>query len=120
MDSAHTEASVRSLAAVLREESDPVDLVLSISGDKQVDILLDILLPEVAAVTLTRANSDRSLDPEALAEKVRARVDSACVHVEPDAEIAIRSAASGAGAHTLCVAGSVYLAGIARRVLAPR
>lgn len=119
VDSAHTRASARSLAEVLRAESGSVHLVLSISADKHVDAMLDALLPHTTRVTVTQAEPNRSMPAEALGELVRARLDE--VHVEPAPGRALRRAlATLEPGEVLCVAGSVYLAGIARRVLRAR
>ncbi len=120
IDSAHTIASVQSLADVLHAEEGDLHLVLSISADKPVGALLDILLPLASRVTLTEANSNRSMAAEALAALVRARAGRLPVRVDPAPESALRRAVVDLGpGDALCVAGSVYLAGIARRVLTP-
>jgi dihydrofolate synthase/folylpolyglutamate synthase len=120
VDSAHTVASARSLADVLRREPGEIHLVLSISADKHVATLLEILLEVASRVTFTQADPNRSMTPEALADLARDRIGDRALGVDPDPESALRNALTGlpSGA-ALCVAGSVYLAGIARRVLGP-
>jgi dihydrofolate synthase/folylpolyglutamate synthase len=119
VDAAHTVASARALARVL--ETIPhrhARLVVSISSDKDVAALLAELLPGVDQVTATRAEPARSLEPAAVAAAVRAAAPTLPVSVVPNPHLALRAAADGLGpGDLLCVAGSVYLAGIARRVL---
>jgi dihydrofolate synthase/folylpolyglutamate synthase len=119
VDSAHTVASAHSLADVLRKEPGDVHLVLSISADKHVATLLEILLEVASRVTFTEADRNRSMPAEALADLARERVgERLVVLVDPDPESALRDAHARLPADAvLCAAGSVYLAGIARRVL---
>jgi dihydrofolate synthase/folylpolyglutamate synthase len=119
IDAAHTATSARALSAVL--ESIPrrrTRLVLSISADKDVDAILAALLPCADEVRVTRAEATRSLDPAAVAALVRRAAPDLAVDVVPNPHLALRSAATGLEqSDLLCVAGSVYLAGIARSVL---
>jgi dihydrofolate synthase/folylpolyglutamate synthase len=118
VDSAHTGASAAALAAVLR----PIPrrrshLVLSISAGKDADAIVRHLLPEVNAVTVTRAEPVRSLSPSEVAKAIRAADPRVSVQVLPNPQLALRTARDELGAEDLlCVAGSIYLAGIARRV----
>ncbi len=118
VDAAHTAASARALSAVLARLARPLHLVLSISSGKDTDGILDALLPHARALTLTRAEPTRSLDPAqiaALARRVAPQLES---RVVPDPHLAVRAAREACGDdEALCVAGSVYLAGIARSVL---
>jgi dihydrofolate synthase/folylpolyglutamate synthase len=118
VDGAHTPASAALLAQALRVIGRPVDFVLSVSGDKELDSMLAAWVTDAASVTTTQAESVRSLDACALADRVEALAPGSSVRVEPDPEAAIAQARRRADAkHTLCFAGSIYLAGIARRVL---
>ena len=118
VDSAHTPASARSLAGELDECSPrELHLVLSVSADKLLEPLLDALLPRAASVTLTRADLRRSCDPESLARIVRARAPGLAWQVSPDAPRALRAVREQLTPDAAaCATGSVYLAGIARRV----
>jgi dihydrofolate synthase/folylpolyglutamate synthase len=120
VDSAHTAASARALAAVLEELGRPrTRLVLSVSAGKDTDAILGVLLPFAESVTATRAEPARSLAPPDVAEAVRRISPDVPVRIVPNPHLALRAAAEGLPADAcLCVAGSVYLAGIARRVLA--
>jgi dihydrofolate synthase/folylpolyglutamate synthase len=120
VDAAHTAASARALAAALaRLPRRRVRLVLSISAGKDVDAILAALLPLAHEVTATRAEPARSLAPAEIAAAVRARAPGLALRVVPNPHLALRAAAEGLAAEDLlCATGSVYLAGIARRVLA--
>ncbi len=120
VDSAHTAASARALARVLEElGSPPTRFVLSISTDKDTAAILAALLPFAESVAVTRAERLRSRAPAELAEAIRRLAPDVPVRVIPNPEQALRALAEGlADGACLCVAGSVYLAGIARRVLA--
>jgi dihydrofolate synthase/folylpolyglutamate synthase len=118
VDAAHTPASARALAQVLEALPGPVDLVLSISGDKDLAGLLATLLSRARRATLTRADAARSLDPVRIAELARSVAPELALSVVPNPHLAVRAAREALGpGETLCVTGSVYLAGIARKVL---
>lgn len=122
VDSAHTQMSARKLIDSLKcYEYDARELVLSISRDKNCERILAELLPAFDCVTVTCAEPTRSLDPEVLARQVARCGDRILVSVEPDPTQALLASAGRLAPRTLlCVAGSVYLAGIARKVLAAK
>jgi dihydrofolate synthase/folylpolyglutamate synthase len=122
VDSAHTEASALALAAALTElGAERAQLVLSVSSGKNVGAIIGPLLPFAARLWVTRADPDRSLSEEVLASAARELDADVDIRVEPDARQAIGdaldSARFGGG---LVVAGSVYVAGVARGVLRER
>jgi dihydrofolate synthase/folylpolyglutamate synthase len=119
VDAAHTAASARALARVLRMlPRRRAHLVLSVSADKDTGSILEALLPLVDELSVTRAEPARSLAPPEIAEAARARAPRLAVRVVPNPHLALRAAAERLEpGDLLCVAGSVYLAGIARRVL---
>jgi dihydrofolate synthase/folylpolyglutamate synthase len=118
VDAAHTAASAQSLADVLQREGRRAHFVLSVSAGKNIDAILGALLPVATALTLTRAEPTRSLDPAAIAAAARARAPQLALRVVPNPHLALRAASENlAAGDTLCATGSVYLAGIARRVL---
>lgn len=119
VDAAHTAASARALAAVLAQlPRRRARLVLSVSAGKDLRLLLETLLPCFDEITVTRAEPTRSLTPAAVAEVVRAVAPGAVLHAVPNPFLAVRAALEGAGPEDLvCATGSVYLAGIARRVV---
>jgi len=119
VDGAHTAVSARALAAVLaafpRRRS---HLVLSISSGKDAAAILGALLPQADAVTVTRAEPTRSLATGRLGEAVQAIAPGLPLRVLPNPIEALEAARAEISAgDLLCATGSVYLAGIARRVL---
>jgi dihydrofolate synthase/folylpolyglutamate synthase len=120
VDSAHTAASARALAEVLEQlRVRRTHLVLSISVGKHLAAILEALLPLAAAVTVTRAEPRRSLDPVEVAAAARTARPGVEIRVVPNPHLAVRAAREALGAdEALCVTGSFYLAGIGREVLA--
>ena len=122
IDSAHTAASARALADALaalpQSAVARTHFVLSISAGKNVSAVLRALLHRGAIVTVTCAEPARSLPPDEIAAAVRRAAPDVAPRIVPDPRLAVRSAREALSADDcLCVAGSVYLAGIARRVL---
>jgi len=118
VDAAHTGASARALAAVLARIARPVDFVLSVSAGKDTAAILAALLPLARSLTLTRAEPVRSLDPREIAEAARAVQPDVELRVVPNPHLALRAAREALAPDALlCATGSIYLAGIARRVL---
>jgi dihydrofolate synthase/folylpolyglutamate synthase len=119
VDGAHTAASARALAATLdRIPRRRSHLVLSVSAGKDLGAICRALVPQADLVTVTRAEPVRSLDPQLVAEAVRAVAGRAEVRVVPNPHLALRAARESlAPDGLLCASGSFYLAGIARRVL---
>ncbi len=119
VDAAHTAASARALARVLAGlPRRRTHLVLSVSAGKDLAAILEACLPLASEATLTRADPRRSLEPAEIAAAARAAAPELPLRVVPNPHLALRSAAESLGpGDCLCVTGSVYLAGIARRVL---
>jgi dihydrofolate synthase/folylpolyglutamate synthase len=118
VDAAHTAASARALAeAVGLLPRGPTHLVLSISAGKDLPAILAALLPLADRVTVTRAEPARSLAPQEIAMAVRAGPAPPDLRVVPNPHLALRAARDRAQPDERVIAtGSVYLAGIARRV----
>jgi len=118
VDGAHTAASARALARSI--EGLPrrrAHIVLSISAGKDLSAILDALLPLADRLTVTRAEPARSLAPEEIAAAARAATPGLAMRVVPNPHLALRAAREAAEPDSLLVAtGSVYLAGIARRL----
>ena len=119
VDSAHTPASARALADVLGLlPYRRAHLVVSISAGKDAEAIVRALLPRATRVTVTRAEPTRSLAPEAVVAAVRAAAPEIPLRVVPNPHLALRAASEElAPDDLLCATGSIYLAGIARRIL---
>jgi dihydrofolate synthase/folylpolyglutamate synthase len=122
VDAAHTERSAAALADTLvHVPRRKTRLVLSISSDKRLEPILARLLPLADEVFVTRAEPLRSLDPAQVARAIRAAAPRLLLHAVPNPFLAVRAACEGLGAGDLLLAtGSIYLAGIARRILRER
>jgi len=118
VDAAHTARSARALADALGAlPRTAAHLVLSISAGKDLAAILDALVPLADRLTLTRAEPTRSLDPAEIAAATRAVRPGLALRVVPNPHLALRAAREEAAPDELVVAtGSVYLAGIARRL----
>ncbi len=119
VDGAHTRESAAALAGLIDTLGhDAMDLVVSLGADKDPEEVLPELLTRARRVYVTTAESTRSRAAEALAADLRRLVPSARLRALPEPSDAMREALrSLAPRDLLCVAGSMYLAGMARRVL---
>lgn len=122
VDGAHTIESAKRLAAALSTiERECARLVISVSAGKDLGAILGELLPSFDEVYATTAEPTRSIDPEKLAAAVRVASPDTPVRIFADPIAAVRSARAASGEHDLlCTTGSIYLAGIGRRVLGER
>ena len=119
VDAAHTENSARALADALETLApEGIELLISVSSDKNLDLVLEALLPLASRVWVTRAEPIRSMPADALAKTIVLRDPGLEIEVVEDPEEAASRARSElASGRRLVAAGSIYLAGIARRVL---
>jgi len=119
LDGAHNPAGVDSLrdAMVSEFRYDHLILVWACMGDKDVAATLTAIAPLADRIIFTRPESERSATPEQLvailAEGERSKAQSA-----PTVKEALALAAEMAQSNDLiCVAGSLYLVGAARKIL---
>ena len=116
-DGAHTRASIEALVEVL----DPRDTarfvaVVSVTRGKDAAHMLRPLVRRADVVIATAAEPSRSLCAEALARVLRISSPQVPIETIPAPGDAIRAAVRLAGDDgTVCVTGSMYLAGAARR-----
>ena len=123
LDAAHNADGAVALADYLRRWYPAgVPLVIGVMRDKDVDAILTILLPCVSSVVVTQAPTWRALPAEDLAARVLrlapAGLPSTALEIEPDPERAIERALRTSA--TVCVAGSIFLAGAVRDGLRQR
>ncbi len=119
LDGAHNVASVRALNTALEDYFPPRRRVLlfAIAKDKDVEGVLNEIVPLAQEIVLTVTGSPRAADPEDLVEKCKA-VTSAPVRTEPDISRAFALARSLVGENEmLVITGSLYLAGEVKRLL---
>jgi dihydrofolate synthase/folylpolyglutamate synthase len=119
LDGAHNPAGVASLREALVGEFryDRLILVWACMGDKDVAATLTAIAPLADRIIFTRPESERSATPEQLvailAEEERSKAQGA-----PTVAEALALAAEMAQSNDLiCVAGSLYLVGAARKIL---
>ena len=129
VDAAHNPAGMAAAMEAITEAFTFAALigVLAISEDKDVPGVLDQLEPVLAELVVTRNSSDRSMEPEKLAELAAAVFGAERVHVarriDEALETAVTLADEAAGEEGLTrtgvlVTGSVITAGDARVLLA--
>ena len=122
IDGAHTRESAAALAALLDSLAhDAMDLVVSLGADKDPAEVLPELLARARRVYTTAAESTRSRPAAELASRVRDLAPALDVRALPDPAHALCAALPPlAEQDLLCIAGSMYLAGAARRILLRR
>ena len=108
LDAAHNPAGARALASYL-QTSATMPLVFAVMQDKDVGSMLQILLPAVDRLVLTRASNRRSADPAELARLARAIDPEMAVSIEPSPAAAI--AAAWRMSPRIVAAGSIFLLG---------
>jgi dihydrofolate synthase / folylpolyglutamate synthase len=118
LDAAHNPEGARALAAYLtRWHSARPPLVIGVMRDKNVAEIAHTLLPVVSSVIATAAPTPRAIPAVDLARQLAA-AGAQDVHAESDPIIAIEKAFELAD--TICVAGSIFLAGAVRDELRQR
>lgn len=85
-------------------------LIMGIMADKDVDAMLDLLLPLVKEAYAVRPDNPRAMDPTLLADKIRSRgiPAQAYAHVEDGVRAAYARASED---DILCAVGSFYMYG---------
>jgi dihydrofolate synthase/folylpolyglutamate synthase len=118
LDAAHNPQGARALAAYLtRWHPERPPLVIGVMRDKNVADIAHALLPMVSTVIATAAPTPRAIPALDLARHLRA-AGAQDVRAEPDPILAIEKAFEFAD--TICVAGSIFLAGAVRDELRQR
>jgi dihydrofolate synthase/folylpolyglutamate synthase len=117
IDAAHNPDGAQALAAYLRQwHPEKPTLVISVMRDKDIDQILTTLLPVTSTVIATRAPSPRAIPEGELARRI---VD---MQTELGRDVAVTTIADPVAAvavalersPTVCVAGSIFLAGAVR------
>lgn len=119
VDGAHNADGMTVLSESLREEFPTTrwQLVLGVMGDKNVEAMMERLAPLVDQIVVTAPRSERAIESEVLAERVRKLVDVP-VLVADQVQDALDMARAEAGPEgAVLVAGSLYLVGEVREIL---
>ena len=119
LDAAHNPEGARALRQYLAawHPERPV-LVIGVMRDKDADAILRELLPVTSSVIATAASTPRAMPADELAARVTALDAARSVIASADAADAIDTALSTT--RTVCVAGSIFLAGAVRERLLRR
>jgi dihydrofolate synthase/folylpolyglutamate synthase len=120
IDGAHTPASTRALAEMLNGlPARKMHLIVSLSVAKDAVAVLAPLLADAHSVVVTSADPTRSLDSKRVAaDLVAGGYPASRLRAIPDPRKAVlETHAAVAGEDLLCVAGSMYMAGVARELL---
>jgi dihydrofolate synthase/folylpolyglutamate synthase len=117
VDGAHNPHGARALAAALRGAmpTAPV-LVVAASADKDLGAIARALASGAAAVVATRYQQDRSATPDAVAAAFAAAAPDLAIETAPDLAAAL--ALARAKGRPIVVAGSLFVVGEARALLA--
>jgi dihydrofolate synthase/folylpolyglutamate synthase len=119
LDAAHNPDGAAALARYLeRWHPERPPLVFGAMRDKDVDSMLQVLLPAVGDVITTTPPSGRAADARGLAARVREHARDRRVEVVDNPLTAVERGLELAP--TICVAGSIYLAGAVRDALRAR
>jgi len=110
LDAAHNPAGARALTSYLRGlgRGKPT-LVFGAMRDKDVEGMLEVMLPHVDRVIVTKPSNPRAADPEELAATIRRIASALPVHVVPSPREAMAQATAGSA--FVVVAGSIFLLG---------
>jgi dihydrofolate synthase/folylpolyglutamate synthase len=95
IDAAHNPAGARALAEYLRDAGvAPLPMVLGVMQDKDLDGMLDALIPVASSIVTTEAATPRALSASALAAAIATRAPHVRVRIEPNPERAVLLALS--------------------------
>lgn len=115
LDGAHNLMAARKLAKFLGDSfrQRPITLVVGILNDKPYKAMLKSLLPVCSRVIVTRAKTDRALDPRQLFETAKKILPD--VTLISDVARAFKQAVAAADFNeVVCIAGSLYVVGEAK------
>lgn len=120
IDGAHTPASTRALAEMLESlPADRMHLIVSLSVARDAAAVLAPLMERAHRVVITNADASRSLDSKRVAAAlIAAGCPASRVRTISDPrEAVLETREALAPRDLLCVAGSMYMAGVARETL---
>ena len=121
IDGAHNEDGAKSLAEVIKNNLDgkKINLLIGMLEDKDVDTVLDILIPLCNKVVTTLPESPRSMTAENLADKIK-KYDK-YTESETDIEKALKRIEDISSDDDIIVcAGSLYMIGTVRAIFRKR
>jgi dihydrofolate synthase / folylpolyglutamate synthase len=111
LDAAHNPAGAEALAAYLAGRGERLPLVFAAMRDKEVAGMFRALLPNVSSLTITRATTARSADPDELARIARETAPKLPVTIEAALPRALDAAWRQSDRRRIVAAGSIFLLG---------
>ncbi len=115
IDGGHNKDGIRVLKESLKAENRPVTLVITMMRDKDYEECITDIISIADRVIATELDMPRALKADEI-KKVCDKNGCECVAL-PNVKTAIQSAIETAGDNLICICGSLYLAGEAKRVL---
>jgi len=109
VDGAHNGDSMHKLIATLADlfRYDRLITILGVSADKDIERMLDAVLPAADHILVTKANHPRAADPEQLARRIRDRGGRA--DAVPVENVLQRALSLAGPADLVCGTGSLFL-----------
>jgi dihydrofolate synthase/folylpolyglutamate synthase len=109
VDGAHNGDSMQKLIATLADlfRYDRLITILGVSADKDIERMLDAVLPAADHILVTKANHPRAADPEQLARRIRDRGGRA--DAVPVENVLQRALSLAGPADLVCGTGSLFL-----------
>lgn len=119
LDGAHNEAGVARLCQSLQSgyPRERLFLLWGNMADKVMGPAFDRLLSLATTLILTRAESERSANPQTLQARLPQEVRARTICIEPVSNALQEALRLATDRDLICVAGSLYLVGIVRHVL---
>ena len=119
LDGAHNPAGVESLRAALNDffDYDRLILMWAAMEDKDINKTLPVVAPLADTLILTKIDYDRSADPENLKEALPAELQDKAVCESSLSSALDRAAELASDNDLVCIAGSLYMIGEARKLL---
>lgn len=117
IDGAHNLAAAINLARYFEEKfSDKrLTLVLGILDDKDFSSMLRQFVPWADRIIFTRADNKRSIDPHLLEQTARPLFTGEIAVIETVGDAVAHAIATSSSQDAVCIAGSLYVAGEARK-----
>ncbi len=115
IDGGHNKDGIRVLKESLKAENRPVTLVITMMRDKDYEECITDIISISDRVIASELDMPRALKADEI-RKVCNKNGVECIAI-PDVKTAIQSAIETAGDNLICICGSLYLAGEAKRVL---
>ncbi|MEW6025953.1 MAG: folylpolyglutamate synthase/dihydrofolate synthase family protein [Planctomycetota bacterium] len=118
LDSAHNTVSIKTTVETVKQRNyRKIIVILALSKDKDVEKILDIIIPEVDIAILTKTPNPRLMEPNEFLKYLPSRMDKTIL-LEPDYINALNIARRLATSDDLIlITGSFYLAGEIKKLL---